>query len=154
MGRFLCMEKIKWNTGTAIDITGATALLLFCVWLYNGNKKVAIGLAVCVILCIVFFLLYALKADTKLTNESDTSVFTKPEEGEEPNEVKPNEMLYGLDGVKSKGRVYKLVDGTHATVTETGKVKIHSIFGKLVNSIRGGELTSPPDNGWQKLFEK
>ena len=148
------MEKIKWNTGTAIDITGATALLLFGVWLYNGNKKVAIGLAVCVILCIVFFLLYALKADTKLTNESDTSVFTKPEEGVEPNEVKPNETLYSLDGVKSKDRVYKLVDGTHATVTETGEVKIHSLFGKFVNSIRGGELTAPPDKGWQKLFEK
>ena len=110
--------------------------------------------AICAILCVITLLLYALKADTKLTNESDTSVFAKPEEGDEPNEVKPNETLYGLDGVKTKGKVYKLVDGTHATVTETGKVKIHYLFGKFVNSIRGGELTAPPDKGWQKLFEK
>lgn len=154
MGRFLCMEKIKWNTGTAIDITGATALLLFGVWLYNGNKKVAIGFICFGLLLLVSLALYIFKADTKLSNESDTSVFAKPEEGDEPNEIKPNETLYGLDGVKTKGKVYKLVDGTHATVTETGKVKIHSLFGKFVNSIRGGELTAPPDKGWQKLFEK
>lgn len=154
MGRFLCMEKIKWNTGTAIDITGATALLLVGVWLYNGNKRVIIWFAVCLILCGIFILLNMVFTDTKLTNESDTSVFAKPEEGEEPNEVKPNETLYGLDGVKAKGTVYKLVDGTHATVTETGEVKIHSLFSKALNAVSGGELETPPDKGWQKLFEK
>ena len=148
------MEKIKWNTGTAIDITGATALLLLGVWLYNGNKKAIMWFAICAILCVITLLLYALKADTKLTNESDTSVFAKPEEGDEPNEVKPNETLYGLDGVKTKGKVYKLVDGTHATVTETGEVKIHSLFSKALNAVSGGELETPPDKGWQKLFEK
>ena len=148
------MKKIKWNTGTAIDITGATALLLLGVWLYNGNKKIVIWFAVCVILYGIFMLLNMVFTDTKLTNESDKSVFAKPEERDEPNELKPNETLYGLDGVKTKGKVYKLVDGTHATVTETGKVKIHSLFGKFVNSIRGRELTAPPDKDWQKLFKK
>ena len=92
--------------------------------------------------------------DTKLTNESDKSVFAKPEERDEPNELKPNETLYGLDGVKTKGKVYKLVDGTHATVTETGEVKIHSFFSKVLNAVSGGELTAPPDKGWQKVFDK
>lgn len=148
------MEKIKWNTGTAIDITGATALLLLGVWLYNGNKKIVIWFAVCVILCGIFMLLNMVFTDTKLTNESDKSVFAKPEERDEPNELKPNETLYGLDGVKSKGKVYKLVDGTHATVTETGEVKIHSFFSKALNAVSGGELTAPPDKGWQKAFDK
>ena len=106
-----------------------------------------------VVLFAFAFVLYMI-TDTKLTNESDKSVFAKPEEGDEPNEVKPNETLYGLDGVKSKGKVYKLVDGTHATVTETGEVKIHSLFSKALNAVSGGELETPPDKGWQKLFEK
>ncbi len=148
------MEKIKWNTGTAIDITGATALLLLGVWLYNGNKKIVIWFAVCVILYGIFMLLNMVFTDTKLTNESDKSVFAKPEERDEPNELKPNETLYGLDGVKTKGKVYKLVDGTHATVTETGEVKIHSFFSKVLNAVSGGELTAPPDKGWQKVFDK
>ena len=149
------MKKvIKFNTGYLVDFGGvACVAALFYMQFGREDAKAIRFIAIAIG---VLFLALVLNAftDTKLTNESGTSVFTKPEEGEEPNEVKPNETLYGLDGVKTKGKVYKLVDGTHATVTETGKVKIHSIFGKLVNSIRGGELTSPPDNGWQKLFEK
>lgn len=149
------MEKIKWNTGTAIDITGATALLLLGVWLYNGNKKIVIWFAVCVILCGIFMLLNMVFTDTKLTNESDKSVFAKPEERDEPNELKPNETLYGLNGVKSKGKVYKLVDGTHAKVTKSGEVKIHSLFGNITNiMLGGGELATPPDKDWQKVFDK
>ena len=110
--------------------------------------------AICLILCGIFILLNMIFTDTMLTNESDKSVFAKPEEGDEPNEVKPNETLYGLDGVKSGGKVYKLVDGTHATVAKTGEVKIHSIFSKALNAVSGGELETSPDKGWQKLFEK
>ncbi len=64
-------------------------------------------------------------------------------------------MRYGLNGVKSKGKVYKLVDGTHAKVTKSGEVKIHSLFGNITNiMLGGGELATPPDKGWQKVFDK
>lgn len=149
------MKKvIKFNTGYLVDLAGiACVAALFYMQFGREDAKAIRFIAFAIGILFLALVLYAF-SNTKLSNESDTSVFAKPEEGDEPNEVKPNETLYGLDGVKSKGKVYKLVDGTHATVTETGKVKIHSLFGKFVNSIRGGELTAPPDKGWQKLFEK
>jgi len=148
------MKKvIKFNTGYLVDLAGVAILASVGYWLYSKDEKGIRFMLFAVVLFAFAFVLYML-TDTKLTNESGTSVFTKPEEGDEPNEVKPNETLYGLDGVKSKGRVYKLVDGTHATVTETGQVKIHSLFSKALNAVSGGELTAPPDKGWHKLFEK
>ena len=148
------MKKvIKFNTGYVVDIAGVAILASVGYWLYSKDEKGIRFMLFAVVLFAFAFVLYMI-TDTKLTNESDKSVFAKPEEGDEPNEVKPNETLYGLDGVKAKGTVYKLVDGTHATVTETGEVKIHSLFSKALNAVSGGELKTPPDKGWQKLFEK
>ena len=149
------MKKvIKFNTGYLVDLAGVAILASVGYWLYSKDEKGIRFIWITLFLAVIIIGLYLFFTDTKLTNESDTSVFTKPEEGDEPNEVKPNETLYSLDGVKSKGTVYKLVDGTHATVTETGEVKVHSLFSKALNAVSGGELTAPPDKGWQKLFEK
>lgn len=150
------MKKvIKFNTGYLVDIAGLVfigfALCAFC----SHKKGFAIASIISGVVTLICAALYLIWQDTAISNNSDTSVSTKPEEGDEPNEVKPNETLYGLDGVKLKGRVYKLVDGTHATVTETGEIKIHSVFGNITNTmLGGGELSVPPDKGWQKLFEK
>ena len=149
------MKKvIKFNTGYLVDLAGAIVLTSVGYWLYSKDEKGIRFIWITLFLAVIIIGLYLFFTDTKLTNKSDNSIFTKPEEGDEPKEVKPNEMLYGVDGVKSKGKVYKLVDGTHATVTGTGEVKIHSLFSKALNAVSGGELTAPPDKGWQKLFEK
>lgn len=149
------MKKvIKFNTGYLVDLAGVAILASVGYWLYSKDEKGIRFIWITLFLAVIIIGLYLFFTETKLTNESDKSVFAKPEEGDEPNEVKPNETLYGLDGVKAKGTVYKLVDGTHATVTETGEVKIHSLFSKTLNAVSGGELTAPPDKGWQKLFEK
>ena len=149
------MKKvIKFNTGYLVDLAGVVFFVFLLCAFCSHKKEFAIISIISGLVALIFAALYLIWQNTAISNDCNKSVFVKPEEGDEPKEVKPNEMRYGLNGVKSKGKVYKLVDGTHATVTATGKVKIHSVFGKLVNSIRGGELTAPPDKGWQKLFEK
>ena len=48
--------------------------------------------------------------------------------------------------------VYKIPNGVHATVNAKNKVRISSIWGNLIYAVLGGQLTTPPDNGWNKMF--
>ena len=48
--------------------------------------------------------------------------------------------------------VYKIPNGVHATVNAKNKVRISSIWGNLIYAVLGGQLTTPPDNEWNKMF--
>ena len=48
--------------------------------------------------------------------------------------------------------VYKIPNGVHATVNAKNKVKVSSLWGNLIYAVLGGQLTTPPDNGWNKMF--
>ena len=48
--------------------------------------------------------------------------------------------------------VYKVPNGVHATVNAENKVKITSLWGLLIYKVLGGQLATPPDSGWNKMF--
>ncbi len=150
------MKKvIKFNTGYLVDLAGVVFFVFLLCAFCSHKKGFAIISIISGLVALIFAALYLIWQNTAISNDCNKSVFVKPEEGDEPKEVKPNEMRYGLNGVKSKGKVYKLVDGTHAKVTKSGEVKIHSLFGNITNiMLGGGELATPPDKDWQKVFDK
>ena len=48
--------------------------------------------------------------------------------------------------------VYKVPNGVHATVNAKNKVKITSLWGRLIYEVLGGQIATPPDSGWNKMF--
>lgn len=145
------MQKIKINTGFFVDIAALLAVL-FAVCVLKKKLKPTIAFGVCVVSAAVSAYLYA-RTDTRLINKSNDSVFVKTEEGDEVVEVKPGETIYGLDGAKTKRGVYKITDGVHAVVCKSGRVWEKSLSSFALDLVRGGKLSSPPDAGWQKLFD-
>ncbi len=149
---------VEHNTGKAIDITFVLAVVLSLVFfipqVMNKRTIAALSLASWGI-TIVLLAVYIFFQKTKLINGSCDTVYLKPEEGGEPQELHSGKVAYDFDGVKSKGQVYKLVDGTHARIDINGEVKIDSVSGRIINRMfDGGKLEAPPDAGWQKLFDK
>ncbi|MCB9236209.1 MAG: hypothetical protein H6581_31460 [Bacteroidia bacterium] len=100
-------------------------------------------------------------------NESDNTIFVKPEEGSEPVEIKPNTSLYApIDGVAAphvkKDQVYKVSDGLTTKVTnkevDPSVLLTDDGIGVLKATlgywIKAGWLEKAPDSGWDKIFEK
>ena len=149
------MKKvIKFNTALAADISAALGLISLYLYFSTKDKTafyIAIGLF---LLFVIFLFLFGEYTHTKIENKSNGSVFIKPEDGKDPEEVKSGDIKYGIDGVKINGQVYKLTDGTHAIITENGKVKITSLTAMIFYVAMGGKLNTPPDEDWQTLFDK
>lgn len=87
-------------------------------------------------------------------NNSDQTIYIKPEEATEPEAVPPHSEYYNIDGFKAHGKVYKTSDGVHAKVNKSGMVSITSLTGTLIYLLSGGLQTTPKDGGWQKLFDR
>lgn len=148
-------KTIKWNTGYVVDAATVGAIILLVLMVKTNERMYQKWFVVSLAVGAIFAILYVFLQETKLTNATGEPVFVKPEEGDNAEEVAPNAKRYGLDGVKTGDAVYKLTDGTHANVTQTGKVSIQSVFGTLMNlAMGGGKLTAPPNQGWKNLFEK
>jgi hypothetical protein len=62
--------------------------------------------------------------------------------------INPN----GNSNIQERISVYKIPDGVHATVTADNKVKVYSLWGGLVYKVRGGQISTPPDSSWNKMF--
>lgn len=145
------INKIKINTGLLLDVA-VLLFLLFIFHMFKKEPKTAIAFCICAGFLSVTAFLYVC-TDTQLKNKSNDSVFAKAEESDEVIEVKPGETIYGLDGAKTKRGVYKITDGVHSVVCKDGRVWEKSFSSFLIDLVRGGNLSSPPDAGWQKLFD-
>ena len=91
--------------------------------------------------------------DTVVENDTDHDIYAKDEESSNVVEIPSHKRVSGIDGIKVDGVVYKLCSGTHVVVKENGKVRTKSLTGKFVNNTRGGKISSPPDEGWNNIFQ-
>ena len=140
------MKKLNFYHG--MDV----CMAFFLVLLFCKNLKGSWAVATFAVFTLLFALAY--KSDTVVFNESGETVKTKPEEGCEPlTDVEPGKEHHGFDGVKAGGKVYKVANGTHIVVKKDGSIKTKALTGKMVNAIRGGVLTTPPDECWEPLFK-
>ncbi|MZI93959.1 hypothetical protein F9817_12225 [Vibrio sp. CAIM 722] len=90
-------------------------------------------------------------------NDSDESVYVKPEHSNDPVEVKKGHEYKGpQDGVASKGKVYKNIDGSDVKVDKKGDVKViqKNPVRLLAEEVRGGNLDKSPDSTWDPVFNK
>ena len=142
------MKKLNYYYG--MDACLAFFILLkFC-----KNAKDWWYVATVVTGAVLFVMAYYSK--TKVTNKSDRLIKAKPEDVGKPLiDVAPGAEHYGLDGVKSNGKVFKARNGTHIVVKEDGSVRTRSITGKLFNSFltNAGYIKKRPDGGWDPLFD-
>lgn len=140
------MKKLNYYYG--MD----ACMAFFLVLLFCKNVKgywYIIDVATVLVLMIL-----AYNSKTKVTNESDTAIKAKPEDACEPIiDVAAGSEHYGFDGIKAGGKVFKAANGTHIVVKKDGSISTRAFTGKIVNAIRGGVLTTPPDECWNKLFD-
>ena len=149
---------IKANLYAVTDVMIVVALLLFLIAIFEKDKKaVPALLAACGVSVIVgssAFVAQVLQGKTTVKNRSKNSICAKSEEDSNTFEVLPGKNGYDIDGIKSNGVVYKIGDSCHAKVRNDGTVKVKSFTGRAINKFMGGGvLASPPDDGWQKLFD-
>ncbi len=148
------MNKVKdFNFGYLVDATAFLAAILIFSAMISGNKIILLFGALFGIFFNVFYILYLSCQNTKITNESESKAFIKSKQRDKIDELLPKSTKYGIDGVKINGVVYKISDGTHATITKKGKLRVLSITGNIFYKIlRGGIMTTPTDD-WKPLFD-
>ena len=147
-------QTIKADLYFVVDIFIIIAIVFIIIGIIKKEKIYGVGMVSTGIIAGLIFLLQMYKGKSVVHNMSDEMIYAKPEEGAEPMAVPPQGQCYGIDGIKAQGRVYKLPDGVHATVKADGKIKIQSLTAKFIYLLGGGLLPTPPDGGWQKLFER
>lgn len=148
------MKKIQdFNFGYLVDIAilgFVLTIILMKTNIISQDKRI---IAYIIIAIVVFILMYMFCQETKIINESETKAFIKSEADKQTDGLLPKSTKYGIDGVKINGVVYKTPDGTHAKITESGKIKVESITGKFLYFVLGGVLNTPPDSSWEPLFD-
>ena len=145
------MKKfIKANLYSAADIAAAATFVLFVIVILKKQdfKIVVYGVATSLLLIIAQMLF----GQTKVENKSENDIAAKPENDTEPAMVAKGSEMYDIDGVKSDGKVFKAVDGTHIVVNKDGSIWTKSVIGKFFNLGKGGYLSTSPDSTWDKLF--
>ena len=149
---------IKANLYAVTDIMIVVALLLFLIAIFEKDKMVKLmmvgGFATSVGVAGFSASAQIFYGKTTVKNRSKKSICAKSEEDSNTFEVVPGKNGYDIDGIKSNGVVYKIGDSCHAKVCTDGTGKVKSFTGRALNKfIGGGVLVSPPDDGWQKLFD-
>lgn len=147
-------QTIKADLYFVVDIFIIIAIVFIIIGIIKKEKIYGVGMVSTGIIAGLIFLLQMYKGKSVVHNMSDEVIYAKPEEGTEPVAVPPHGELYNIDGFKANGKVYKIPDGVHAKVSQNGKVSIASLTGTLMYMLIGGVLPTPPDGGWQKLFER
>ena len=90
-------------------------------------------------------------------NDSDQTIYVKPESSTKPVEVKKGEEYKGpQDGVAANGKVFKNIDGSDVEVDKHGTAKViqKNPVRLLAEEVRGGYLEKSPDKGWDPVFSK
>ena len=147
-------QTIKTNLYAVTDILALVAIIVLAFSVKKKDETFLITSGIFTLFAVIVFLIQAKWGQTKVSNQSSSMIYAKPEEGAEPVEVSPQGEYFGTDGVKAGGKVYKLPNGVHATVSQNDKVSIASLTGTLMYMLIGGVLPTPPDGGWQKLFDR
>lgn len=147
-------QTIKADLYFVVDIFIIIAIVFIIIGIIKKEKIYLTGMVGSGIIGGLILLLQANKGKSVVHNMSDEVIYAKPEEGTEPVAVPPHGEYYNIDGFKAYGKVYKLPDGVHASVKDGGKVKVSSLTGQFIYMLGGGVLPTPPDGGWQKLFER
>ena len=147
-------QTIKTNLYAVTDILALVAIIVLVFYAKKKDETLLIGSTLLGILAFITIAIQAKWGQTKVSNQSSSMIYAKPEEGAEPVAVPPQGEYFGTDGVKAGGKVYKLPNGVHASVKDGGKVKVSSLTGQFIYMLGGGVLPTPPDGGWQKLFER
>lgn len=147
-------QTIKTNLYAVTDILALVAIIVLVFYAKKKDETLLIGSTLLGILAFITIAIQAKWGQTKVSNQSSSMIYAKPEEGADPVEVPPQGEYFGTDGVKAGGKVYKLPNGVHASVKDGGKVKVSSLTGQFIYMLGGGVLPTPPDGGWQKLFDR
>lgn len=146
-------KHIKTNLYAAVDVMAIVTVLLLAAFVAEKKKGMLIGAASTTILGSGLLIAQALFGKAKVENCCPEIVYTKSEDGCDATELEPGLERYDIDGVKSCGVVYKLSDGVHGVIKKDGTLKVKSLTGKFINSVRGGKLSMAPDDCWKELFK-
>lgn len=147
-------QTIKTNLYAVTDILALVAIIVLALYAKKKDETFLITSGIFTLFAVIVFLIQAKWGQTKVGNQSSSMIYAKPEEGADPVEVPLQGEYFRTDGVKAGGKVYKLPNGVHASVKDGGKVKVSSLTGQFIYMLGGGVLPTPPDGGWQKLFER
>lgn len=116
--------------------------------------KVPQKYAAVMVLLTALVVVYALAISKSVVkNRTNGTIAVKGENDTGAQILAPGENAEDIDGVKVYKKVYKIPDGIHATIKKDGKVKVVSIFGKMIYKLRGGLIEEAPDEGWTDLFD-
>lgn len=143
----------KLNIYYVFDGLLALALLLFL--LSSKSKVFVFGGSALVIITFILVILEAFEktqlTPTIVTNDSDMLVKYKEESGSHPLDLQPRDIAEGVDGFKISGKVFKACSGTHIVIDKTGRISTKALSGKFANTVRGGFISSAPDESWDLL---
>lgn len=148
------MKKLNLYYITEISFV---SIVFFTCLLLNTEPKTKTTrycLAGSILICAIATAMQLIKSAT-VVNKSGLTIKAKLEDSScEPVEVKPGESLYGIDGVKVNGRVYKACNSTKIIVKEDGDIVTLSLIGKFINwKKNAGWLDKcPEDDCWRQLF--
>ncbi len=144
-------KHIKTNLYAVSDAMAVITLLLLLAFIAKKTNPVYWLTSGFITLLIAAC--QAVWGKAKIKNECPEIIYTKSEEGCDATELEPGLERYDIDGVKSYGVVYKLSDGVHGVIKKDGTLKVKSITGKFINSVRGGVVPYSPDNCWDALVK-
>ena len=147
-------QFIKADLYAVVDTLILLAITLLVFYAKREEKTLLLWSQLLVALGAITALVQTQFGQAMVKNNSNQTIYIKPEEATEPEAVPPQGEGYDIDGIKANGKVYKLPDGVHATVNEKNEIKVSSITGRLIYMLGGGLQTAPKDGGWQKIFDK
>lgn len=149
------LKKVNWyRVEDVILIVGVLLLILYLCKKMNFASCLFSELsAILLFVSILISLKKHYIGDTVVENDTAHDIYAKDEESSNVVEIPSHKRVFGIDGIKVDGVVYKLCSGTHVVVKENGKVRTKSLTGKLANNTRGGKISSPPDEGWNNIFQ-
>ncbi len=142
------MEKENVSKRKMLSLFNVCDLLLLPIFIsFCLIGKKGYGLFFCVLGLFLFLFGFQSNRKVKVINKSDSVLWAKPEEGDEPHTIQINETCEGVDGVKLGERVFKLPNGLPVVVKNDG-LHHFSLTGWLCYHVFGREYTN-----WKKLFD-
>lgn len=147
------MKKLNWYY--VIDVLTVLLFVLLLVDIHFKNQKLLMFFGIDIALCGLFLIVENKKdppIPSKVINNMDEPILAKPENGNTPVQIAPHAELYGVDGIKANGKVFKLCSGTHVEVKANGEIETKALSAKFFNKIHGGYIKQSPDPNWDELF--
>lgn len=148
------IKHLNWYY--VVDVLAVLFVILFLMDLFLKKQKIIALLATDMGLMALFLCLEYFPKNppipSKVTNNSDAPVWAKPETENTPVQIAPHTEMYGVDGIKANGKVFKISSGTHVEVKANGEIETKALSAKFFNKIHGGYIKQSPDPNWDELF--